>query len=399
MSNEAPVAPVTRDGPVDTCAQPSIETPPEKPADAPATADGPAATATATATGGAPGSPLAVAATSGAGEPDEPFSDLITRWLADGDRLSDGGALAADGTEPAANAPAGRAFPPSLSWPPALAALRGRVSRFHALVGGAALASALLLWLVRPHAHGGAAPTPAPLPPRAAAAPPPPPPPAAAPSPAPAAPAPAPATTVAASDIASAPAAPAAIADEAPAPVAPATVADEAPAAVSSAPPAAAAPATPPDDDIVAAADAPARPAPAPPAAAPERKARPRKRPAAPARPPTQVEACKIALERESARSAIAACRPVADAAPRSADALVLLARADLLAGRPGETLQLASRAVAVDPRYAEAYLLVGTVHQTAGRRQDARAAYESYLRFAPRGRHAADVRAILAKL
>ena len=78
---------------------------------------------------------------------------------------------------------------------------------------------------------------------------------------------------------------------------------------------------------------------------------------------------------------------------------MVLLARADLLAGRATETLVLARRAVAANPRHADAYLLIGTVQQTEGRRQEARSAYQTYLDLAPLGAHASDVRAILRTL
>jgi predicted TPR repeat methyltransferase len=78
---------------------------------------------------------------------------------------------------------------------------------------------------------------------------------------------------------------------------------------------------------------------------------------------------------------------------------VVLLAHANLLAGRDGETLRLARRASAIDPKCAEAYLLIGNVEQAAGRTPSARTAYEAYLHAAPRGAHAAEVRAILKSL
>src|SRR6185436_16234401 len=100
------------------------------------------------------------------------------------------------------------------------------------------------------------------------------------------------------------------------------------------------------------------------------------------------LDGCKSALLRQRARDALANCRQVFASDPRSADAMVLLARADLLAGRPTETLQLAHRAVTANPRHADAYLLIGTVQQTEGRRNEARSAYETYLQLAPLGAH-----------
>ena len=114
---------------------------------------------------------------------------------------------------------------------------------------------------------------------------------------------------------------------------------------------------------------------------------------------PSPLQACKAALRRERAGQALPACRRVADTAPRSANALVLLARANLLAGRDNETLRLARRASVMDPRCAEAFLLIGNVDQMIGRKSDARAAYGVYLHMTPRGHYAADVRAIIRTL
>jgi hypothetical protein len=114
---------------------------------------------------------------------------------------------------------------------------------------------------------------------------------------------------------------------------------------------------------------------------------------------PSPLEACRSALKRQRSHDALASCRRAASAAPRSANALVLLARADLLAGHQSETLQVAHKAVTMNPRFPEAYLLIGSVEQNAGHKREARTAYETYLRLQPRGPHAADLRAILKKL
>jgi hypothetical protein len=118
-----------------------------------------------------------------------------------------------------------------------------------------------------------------------------------------------------------------------------------------------------------------------------------------PAEPAQPMEACRTALKRERAREALSACRVAADRAPSSADALVLLAHADLLAGREGETLRLAQRASEIDPGCADAYLLIGNVQQSVGNKPHARRAYEAYLQLAPHGDHAAEVRAVLGTL
>jgi hypothetical protein len=135
-------------------------------------------------------------------------------------------------------------------------------------------------------------------------------------------------------------------------------------------------------------------PRPAPAAVVPDAAARP-----AAASASDSLLECRAALRRERAKAALAACEKVASDNPASADALVLLAHAQLLAGWGGETLRLARRASFLDPKCADAYLLIGTVQQAAGRTPAARSAYESYLATAPHGSHAAEIRAILRTL
>jgi len=108
---------------------------------------------------------------------------------------------------------------------------------------------------------------------------------------------------------------------------------------------------------------------------------------------------CQTEIRRERARQALAACEKAANDNPTLAVAQVALAHANLLAGRDRETLRLARRASALDPLCGDAYLFIGSVQQSAGRPADARSAYESYLRTAPHGSHAAEIRAILKTL
>jgi tetratricopeptide (TPR) repeat protein len=187
-----------------------------------------------------------------------------------------------------------------------------------------------------------------------------------------------------------------------PAPAAPA-VADQAPPAVK---PAHVAP--PPDPEPVAApvvlAAHAAPVAQAAPALHPLSAAAEPELPSAATKPAAAASAsdlqeCQAALRRERAKPALVACEKLSRENPASADALVMLAHANLLAGSDGETLRLARRASFLDPKNADAYLLVGTVLQTMGRMPAARSAYQSYLQNAPHGSHAAEVRAILKTL
>jgi hypothetical protein len=124
-----------------------------------------------------------------------------------------------------------------------------------------------------------------------------------------------------------------------------------------------------------------------------------RTKPAAAASASDSMQECQAALRRERAKPALVACEKFSRENPTSVDALVMLAHANLLAGADGETLRLARRASFLDPKNADAYLLVGTVLQTMGRMPAARSAYQSYLQNAPHGSHAAEVRAILKTL
>jgi tetratricopeptide (TPR) repeat protein len=271
---------------------------------------------------------------------DAPFSDLITRWLDEGERLSEMGEAV----------PANAGPPTARRLPAAIAAMCSKAERHRALTLVCAVAvSAAAIVVARGFMH-----------------------------------------RVLASDAPPA---------ELSAPVALAVVAPKPEVDVTPAPvPVAAAMVT---------SEAEAVPAPAS-AAAPE--------PAAP-EPETEVEStsvvasaetvaepdhtkvCRKALRSERTKQALAACRRVAEANPTSADAVVLLAHAELLAGRQEKSLHLARKASALDPGCAEAYLLIGNVQQMAGSKLSARSAYQAYLEHAPSGPHASEVRAILRTL
>jgi tetratricopeptide (TPR) repeat protein len=70
------------------------------------------------------------------------------------------------------------------------------------------------------------------------------------------------------------------------------------------------------------------------------------------------------------------------------------------LAGGHGEqALSLATQAVKVDPGFPDAYVVIGSAHQSAGQRAEARQAYRRYLELAPLGRYAANLRRLLTLL
>jgi hypothetical protein len=81
--------------------------------------------------------------------------------------------------------------------------------------------------------------------------------------------------------------------------------------------------------------------------------------------------------------------------------AAVLTQRAEaaLAAGRSGEAMDLAHLAIVADPRFANAYAVVGKVQRDSGRVAEARDAYRKYLELAPIGIHAEEARTALAAL
>jgi hypothetical protein len=171
-----------------------------------------------------------------------------------------------------------------------------------------------------------------------------------------------------------------------------------------------AAPAAPPAASAAPTADpatgSPSSPA-TPPTAVQPSAPTPAPAPTPPARPPPPPspdaayrEALASAERKYEAGSYVAAIADYrrAVAIRETGPSLVGLARALYDADRPLEARTSLERSVAVDPRYAAAYLLLGTIHQAEGRNAEARAAYEKFLEIEPRGEQARAVREIVAK-
>jgi hypothetical protein len=80
-------------------------------------------------------------------------------------------------------------------------------------------------------------------------------------------------------------------------------------------------------------------------------------------------------------------------------EALVILANCHLDRGNLEKALAAAQLAAAANADNAEAYLVVGAVQQQKGHNPEARSAYEKYLKLAPKGQFAGEIRSILASL
>jgi Tfp pilus assembly protein PilF len=76
-----------------------------------------------------------------------------------------------------------------------------------------------------------------------------------------------------------------------------------------------------------------------------------------------------------------------------------MLAHTELNRGRLAQANQLATEAAALDPNLADAYVIIGGVHQDNGQTREAKAAYRRYLQLAPQGRYADELRSILNSL
>ena len=84
---------------------------------------------------------------------------------------------------------------------------------------------------------------------------------------------------------------------------------------------------------------------------------------------------------------------------PAGDEAYVELANLHLEQGQTGKASQDADLAVAANPSSADAHLVRGAVYQQQRRNAQARAEYQLYLKLAPRGEFAREIRQILPTL
>ena len=80
-------------------------------------------------------------------------------------------------------------------------------------------------------------------------------------------------------------------------------------------------------------------------------------------------------------------------------EALVLLANCQLDRGSMQKALSVANLAIAANPQNADAYLVIGTVQQSLEHSAEAKTAYQTYLKLAPKGQYASEIRSILASM
>jgi CheY-like chemotaxis protein len=105
---------------------------------------------------------------------------------------------------------------------------------------------------------------------------------------------------------------------------------------------------------------------------------------------------CRRAYARQRYSGIVPLCAGALETAPDQPDLMAILAHAELDRGNYDRARKWARRALALDPRLADAHAYLGFIEDQAGRRDQAMAAYRAYLRLAPRGRYAEDIRAIV---
>lgn len=120
---------------------------------------------------------------------------------------------------------------------------------------------------------------------------------------------------------------------------------------------------------------------------------------AAPGTSSPVVESCRKAFQDRRAKDVLQTCALAFAQDPRSADVAVMLAKTEFDRGRSRQALDWAKKAVAIDENHADAYVYMGGAEQAAGHSAAAKSAYKRYLQLAPRGRFAADLRAVLLSL
>ena len=105
-----------------------------------------------------------------------------------------------------------------------------------------------------------------------------------------------------------------------------------------------------------------------------------------------------VVLHGQAARNRADANPPPAASAEPAA---VLTQRAEtaLGQGRAGEALDLANLALGSDPRFSDAYIVIGKIQRDSGRLPESRDAFRKYLELAPLGTHAEEARAALGTL
>jgi tetratricopeptide (TPR) repeat protein len=108
---------------------------------------------------------------------------------------------------------------------------------------------------------------------------------------------------------------------------------------------------------------------------------------------------CQDAIRGKRSKDILAVCPAAVSDDPIAADIAVALARIEFDRGRSTQASAWSKKAIAANPDVADAYVFLGGAEQNAGHGKAAKQAYQHYLRLAPTGRYAADLRTIVNAL
>lgn len=108
---------------------------------------------------------------------------------------------------------------------------------------------------------------------------------------------------------------------------------------------------------------------------------------------------CKKAIGGRRNKEILELCPSVFTSDPHASDIAVALAKIEFDRGRSAQAYAWSKKAIAANPDIADAYVFIGEAEQSAGHGKAAKEAYTHYLRLAPSGRYATDLRAIVNSL
>lgn len=108
---------------------------------------------------------------------------------------------------------------------------------------------------------------------------------------------------------------------------------------------------------------------------------------------------CRQAIRGRKAKEIVSLCSAAFEQDATDADAAVAVAKVEFDRGRFAQAYNWSKKAIAVNPSAAEAYVYAGGAEQNQGHGKAAKEAYLQYLRLAPSGRYAAELRTIVRSL
>jgi hypothetical protein len=120
---------------------------------------------------------------------------------------------------------------------------------------------------------------------------------------------------------------------------------------------------------------------------------------AAPPRESEARERCRQSVREKRAREIVTVCSAAFAEDTTDADAAVAVAKIEFDRGRFAQAYAWSKKAIAVNPAAADAYVFAGGAEQYQGHGKAAKEAYLHYLRLAPSGRYAAELRTIVNSL